>query len=130
MLDKIICEVMLKELSTGELELLDKEIALPNIPFPVCPEFFVWDTVCEINGWKLQQNMMTRHARIVDNKNIRKAWGTINGMIRAMDRMAESLQKSEHIAIEKLKKLKELWDCGIITQSEYETKKRNLLQKI
>jgi len=47
-----------------------------------------------------------------------------------MDRMAESLQKSEHIAIEKLKKLKELWDCGIITQSEYETKKRNLLQKI
>ena len=121
---------MLKELSTGELELLDKEIALPNIPFPVCPEFFVWDTVCEINGWKLQQNMMTRHARIVDNKNIRKAWGTINGMIRAMDRMAESLQKSEHIAIEKLKKLKELWDCGIITQSEYETKKRNLLQKI
>jgi hypothetical protein len=130
MFDKIICEVMLKELSTGELELLDKEIALPNIPFPVCPEFFVWDTVCEINGWKLQQNMMTRHARIVDNKNIRKAWGTINGMIRAMDRMAESLQKSEHIAIEKLKKLKELWDCGIITQSEYETKKRNLLQKI
>ena len=130
MFDKIICEVMLKELSTGELELLDKEIALPNIPFPVCPEFFVWDTVCEINGWKLQQNMMTRHARIVDNKNIRKAWGTINGMIRAMDRMAESLQKSEHIAIEKLKKLKELWDCGIITQSEYETKKRTLLQKI
>ncbi len=130
MFDKIICEVMLKELSTGELELLDKEIALPNIPFPVCPEFFIWDTVCEINGWKLQQNMMTRHARIVDNKNIRKAWGTINGMIRAMDRMAESLQKSEHIAIEKLKKLKELWDCGIITQSEYETKKRNLLQKI
>ena len=130
MFDKIICEVMLKELSTGELELLDKEIALPNIPFPVCPEFFVWDTVCEINRWKLQQNMMTRHARIVDNKNIRKAWGTINGMIRAMDRMAESLQKSEHIAIEKLKKLKELWDCGIITQSEYETKKRNLLQKI
>ena len=130
MFDKIICELMLKELSTGELELLDKEIALPNIPFPVCPEFFVWDTVCEINGWKLQQNMMTRHARIVDNKNIRKAWGTINGMIRAMDRMAESLQKSEHIAIEKLKKLKELWDCGIITQSEYETKKRNLLQKI
>ena len=124
MFDKIICEVMLKELSTGELELLDKEIALPNIPFPVCPEFFVWDTVCEINGWKLQQNMMTRHARIVDNKNIRKAWGTINGMIRAMDRMAESLQKSEHIAIEKLKKLKELWDCGIITQSEYETKQR------
>ena len=130
MFDKIICEVMLKELSTGELELLDKEIALPNIPFPVCPEFFVWDTVCEINGWKLQQNMMTRHARIVDNKNIRKAWGTINGMIRAMDRMAESLQKSEHIAIEKLKELKELRGCGIITQSEYETKKRNLLQKI
>ena len=130
MFDKIICEVMLKELSTGELELLDKEIALPNIPFPVCPEFFVWDTVCEINGWKLQQNMMTRHARIVDNKNIRKAWGTINGMIRAMDRMAKSLQKSEHLAIEKLKELKELRGCGIITQSEYETKKRNLLHKI
>ena len=130
MFDKIICEVVLKEISTGGLELLDKEIALPNIPFPVCPEFFVWDTVCEINGWKLQQNMMTRHARIVDNKNIRKAWGTINGMIRAMDRMAKSLQKSEHLAIEKLKELKELRGCGIITQSEYETKKRNLLQKI
>lgn len=130
MLDKIVYEMVLKELSSGGLELLDKEIALPNIPFPVCPEFFVWDTVCEFNGWKLQQNMISRHARIVDNKDMRIAWGTINGMMRAMDRMAKSLEKNEYAAMEKLKKLKELLDCGIITQSEYEEKKGKLLQNI
>lgn len=130
MLDKSVYEMVLKELSKGGLELLDQEIALPNIPFPVCPEFFVWDTICEFDGWKLQQNMITHHARIVDNEDMRIAWGTINGMMRAMDRMAESLQKSEYAAMEKLKKLKELLDCGIITQSEYEERKEKLLRNI
>lgn len=130
MLDKVVCEMVLKELSTGGLKLFDKEIILPNIPLPAFPEFFVWDTVCEFNGWKLQQNMITRHARIVDNKDVRIAWGTINGMMKVINRMAESLQKSEDATMEKLKKLKGLLDCGILTQSEYEEKKGELLKNI
>lgn len=130
MLDKIAYKMVLKELSSGTLDLLDREIALPNVPFRVYPDFFVWNTVCEYNGWKLQQNMITRHARIVDSSDMRIAWGTVNGMMRAMDRMAEAMNKKGDEAMVKLKRLKELLDCGAITQSEYEVKKEKLLKSI
>ena len=134
-------------IGTIGLDLLEKELALPNIPFPVMPDFIAWTTVAESGGWKLQQNMITRHARIVDENDIRIAWGTINGMEKAMDRLVRNLNKYKKTAdlnefkvsdstqnynetINKLKKLKELLDCGVLTQDEYDTKKADLLNQI
>ena len=68
------------------LSILDEEISMPNIPMPTMGGKVFWNTLCEYNGWKLQQNMITHHARILNNDDIRIAWGTINGMIRALDR--------------------------------------------
>ncbi|MDE7354429.1 MAG: hypothetical protein K2O06_15465 [Acetatifactor sp.] len=65
-------------------EVLDEEIFLPNTPFPVAVNMFYWDTIRECNGWRLQQNEFTRHCRLVDSENIRRAWGTKNAMVKAL----------------------------------------------
>lgn len=75
------------------LDILDMELSFPNIPFPTMGGEVFWNTLAEYNGWKLQQNMITHHARILDSDNVRIAWGTINGMEKAMDRMAKYLRK-------------------------------------
>lgn len=68
------------------LSILDEEISMPNIPMPTMGGEVFWNTLCEYKGWKLQQNMISHHARILDSNDIRIAWGTINGMIRALER--------------------------------------------
>ncbi len=73
--------IMLREL----LALLDAEISLPNIPFPTMGGQVFWDTLAEYKGWRLQQNEITKHCRILDANNVRRAWGTKNGMIKALD---------------------------------------------
>ena len=74
------------------LELLNKEISMPNIPFPTMGGKVMWNTIAEYNGWKLQQNMITQHARILDANDIRRAWGTISAMEKAMKRIAKSAE--------------------------------------
>ena len=66
--------------SSKLLDILDTELALPNVPFPCMKDGVFWITLAEYGGWKLQQNMFTHHARILDSSDIRIAWGTINGM--------------------------------------------------
>lgn len=69
------------------LALLDKEISLPNIPFPTMGGQVFWNTTVEYHGWKLQQNMITQHARILDPNDVRRAWGTYTGMEKAIRRI-------------------------------------------
>ncbi len=125
--------------SAGLLKILDSELSLPNIPFPTLGGEVFWTNIAEYNGWKFQQNMVTKHARILDENNVRIAWGTYNGMERAMDRLVKSLHKydapktssKERIdSLEELKKLKELLDIGAITNSEYEQKKQKIMSHI
>lgn len=119
------------------LHILDAELSLPNIPMKTMGGEVFWNTIAECNGWKLQQNMIFHNARILDSENVRRAWGTINGMDKAMSRMiswldsnssdaAEERQK----AMEDLKHLKELFDCGALTEEEYLNKKEQFLEKI
>jgi hypothetical protein len=75
------------------LKILDMEISMPNIPMPTMGGEVFWNTLASCNGYRLQQNMFTQHARILDSNNIRIAWGTINGMIKAMDRTADLLNR-------------------------------------
>ena len=98
-----------------------------------------WNNIAEYGGWKLQQNMITHHARILNSDNVRIAWGTINGMIKAMDRMAAQLHKYEKkketsgdriTLMEELKKLKELLDMEAITQREYDEKKKKIMDQL
>ena len=69
--------------------------SMPNIPFPTMGGQVFWNTIAECNGWRLQQNMFTQHARILDSSNVRIAWGGIQGMMQTMKRMAEFLDKNK-----------------------------------
>ena len=64
-----------------------KELEMPNIPMPTMGGHFWWQTLCEYNGWKLQQNSFTHHARILDSNDRRIAWGSLGGMEKALDRL-------------------------------------------
>ncbi len=72
-------------------KILDMELSMPNIPFPTMGGKVFWNDIAEYGGWKLQQNMITHHARILNEKNVRIAWGTINGMEKALDRLIRHL---------------------------------------
>lgn len=121
------------------LNILEAELALPNIPTPTMGGEVFWNTIAEYNGYKFQQNMFTHHARILNSDNVRIAWGTYNGMERAMNRIAKGLHKyeddnsssSQRInAMDELKNLKELLDMGAITQDEFEEKKIKIMKRI
>lgn len=126
--------------TTELLGILDAELSLPNIPTPTLGGEVFWNNIAEYGGWKLQQNMFTHHARILNSDNVRIAWGTINGMIKAMDRMVAQLNKYDRPQneepgnkvelMDELKKLKELLDIGAITQSEFDEKKEKIMKKL
>ena len=126
--------------TTELLEILDAELSLPNIPTPTLGGEVFWNNIAEYGGWKLQQNMFTHHARILNSDNVRIAWGTINGMIKAMDRMVAQLNKYDYqrndesgnkvALMDELKKLKDLLDIGAITQSEFDGKKEKIMKKL
>lgn len=52
-----------------------------------------WTTLAKYNGWKLQQNMFSQHARILNSNGIRIAWGTLNDMEKELDKMIRLSQK-------------------------------------
>ena len=114
--------------------ILDRE--MPNIPFPTMGGHVFWNTIASRGGYRLQQNMITGHARILDSDDIRIAWGGIDAMTRVMDRMVKYMKDSGSgstgsiEAMEKLKKLKELLDVGAITQQEFDSRKTELMKHI
>ena len=61
-------------------ETMDEIGSLPNIPTKVMDGGIMWTTLAKSNGWKLQQNQITKHCRIIDPKKIRRAWGTKDEM--------------------------------------------------
>ncbi len=49
--------------------------SMPNIKFPTLGGLLVWEDIHEIEGWRVQQNTLTGHYRILDDEDIRRAWG-------------------------------------------------------
>lgn len=45
--------------------------------YPLAPQGIrvYWDTLCNYHGWKLQKNYYYDHCRILDDNNVRRAWG-------------------------------------------------------
>ena len=78
------------------MKILNSELCMPNIPFPTMGGHTFWTTLCQYQGYKLQQNQFTHHARILDSNDIRIAWGTVNGMKMTLERMANMSEKYSH----------------------------------
>ena len=75
------------------LKVLNAELEMPNIPTPTMGGHRFWTTLAEFNGYRLQQNQFTHHARILNANDVRIAWGTLNGMEKALDRLILFAQK-------------------------------------
>ena len=61
-----------------------------TVEAPVMDREIWWDVLDTRNGWKLERNKVTGHARILDPKKIRRAWGTVPNMTAAFAKLAAS----------------------------------------
>ncbi len=61
--------------------------SLPNIKTPTLGGKQVWTDHCWRQGWRIQQNALTGHWRLLDENNVRHAWGTRSACEQALDRL-------------------------------------------
>ncbi|MDE5738560.1 MAG: hypothetical protein K2H93_09365 [Oscillospiraceae bacterium] len=64
-------------------------MSMPNIPFPTMGGEVFWNTIGYDQGWKLQQNQITHHVRILDPNNIRRGWGSEEEMTRLLSKIVK-----------------------------------------
>ena len=111
-----------------------------NITFPTLGGEVFWDTVyCD--GWKIQRNTNFGNCRILDSSNNRKAWGNESTIIMPLINIAKKKAEAKNKACQtgnssqivpnsleaKLKEAKSLFDRGIITEDEYQQRRKMLL---
>ena len=70
------------------IEHLPKEDLLPNINFPTMGGIVFWNDLAEYNGWRVQQNTLTKHCRVLDPDDVRRAWGGEAAMEKAFKKLA------------------------------------------
>lgn len=64
------------------------DLSLPNINFPTMGGIFFWNNLAKYNGWRIQQNTLTQHCRILDPNDVRRAWGGMDAMEKIFKRIA------------------------------------------
>ena len=80
----------------------------PNVELPVKTAPVFWEIIRQKEGWQLQANHLTGLYRIVDNHNIRKAWGSPAAMKEKFKRLtrAEFLEPGDIVGVARKKALK------------------------
>jgi len=117
--------------------------SMPNIESPTMGGQVFWDTLTSYQGWRLQKNKLIGHCRLLDPNDIRKAWGSFSAMSDAFEWLIgfeqESLSEGQTVYLEastninipnQIRQLGELMKEGLITQQEFEQKKRELLNRL
>ncbi len=61
-----------------------KGVSMPNIPLKTMGGHVFWRELANVNGWRLQKNMVWGTCRIIDPDNIRRAWGGEEAMLKAL----------------------------------------------
>jgi hypothetical protein len=116
---------------------------MPNVESPTMGGKVFWDTITSYEGWRLQKNKLTGHCRLLDPNDVRKAWGSFSAMSDAFEWLIsfeqESLSEGQTVYLEastnidipnQIRQLGELMKEGLITQQEFEQKKKELLGRI
>ena len=69
---------------------LIRKYSMPNINFPTMGGLLFWNDLARCNGWRMQQNTLTQHVRIIDPDNIRRAWGGLEAMEEIFEHMVNT----------------------------------------
>ncbi|WP_051192355.1 lecithin retinol acyltransferase family protein [Butyrivibrio sp. VCB2001] len=80
-------------------------MVLSNIPIKVMNNEIMWNTLRRDKGWKLEQNIITGHARILNPEDIRLAWGSVQDMTEAFDQFVKpwkGCKKGDIIAVQRI----------------------------
>jgi len=80
--------------SEGHIDDLCRYSAL-NIPAATAGGKVWWNLLAQKNGWKLQQNKLTQHIRILNPEDIRKAWGQENVILDAIEKTFSRIKIDE-----------------------------------
>jgi hypothetical protein len=64
-------------------------IARFNLPLPTMGGKQFWTDHIIRNGWKIQQNAITQHWRLIDDRSVRRAWGNRAACDRALQQAVE-----------------------------------------
>lgn len=65
-----------------------KGLSMPNIPLKTMGGNVFWNELANVNGWRLQKNMVWGTCRILDPDNVRRAWGGEEAMLKALKQLA------------------------------------------
>jgi pimeloyl-ACP methyl ester carboxylesterase len=76
--------VVLRDVLRGWLE--KSEAALPNIAMRTLGGRQVWADIRYWRGWRLQENVFTGHCRVIDEQDIRRAWGSLGSCLSALEK--------------------------------------------
>jgi hypothetical protein len=64
--------------------------SMPNIPLPVFGTGLLWDELANIDGWRVEENTLTHHCRVLNPDNVRIAWGGKDAIMSAFKQLQES----------------------------------------
>jgi hypothetical protein len=56
-----------------------------NLPLPTMGGDAFWSDELVLHGWRIQQNVLSEHYRLLDPQNVRRAWGTAEQCRAALD---------------------------------------------
>lgn len=62
---------------------------MPNIELPTLGGLIFWNDLAESNGWRVQQNIITGHCRVLDPDNVRHAWGGVKDIMDFFNKIVE-----------------------------------------
>jgi len=63
--------------------------SMPNLPVKTLGGKYLWATVAEHDGWRLQKNKLLDYCRILDPRNIRRAWGSERSMTEILEELVK-----------------------------------------
>lgn len=78
------------ELIAKNPDVLSKFGDMPNINFPTMGGVWFWNDLASYNGWRIQQNTLTKHCRVLDPDDVRRAWGGIEAMEKIFEKLVKS----------------------------------------
>jgi pimeloyl-ACP methyl ester carboxylesterase len=91
--------ILLASLSRGDepaaQDLADEILAaargeLPNVPVPTLGGLQYWNDTQIVGGWRIQQNVLTGHYRLLDDNERRQVWGVQSVCQRRLDAACEN----------------------------------------